>query len=272
MYKIRGSEGKDYGPISADVLRQWISERRVSGSTLVQAEGSNEWKPLSAYPEYAGALPAAPAVPPPPGIMPGQVPRTSGMAISSLVLGICGLFTCGITALIGVILGIVSLVKINKSNGRLSGRGMAIAGICCSAFFLTIGLPFSAAMLLPALAKAKARAQTIRCVNNMKQIGLGVRIWANDHNENFPPNLLSISNEITTPFVLTCPGDRQRNATKSWDTFSVNEVTYEYLIPTGKVTDNPSTVILRCPIHGNIGLADGSVQQKAPGNSKWKSE
>ena len=40
-----------------------------------------------------------------------------------------------------------------------------------------------AAMLLPALAKAKARAQRINCVNNLKQVGLSFRQWALDNGD-----------------------------------------------------------------------------------------
>ncbi|TMP97462.1 MAG: type II secretion system protein, partial [Verrucomicrobia bacterium] len=43
-----------------------------------------------------------------------------------------------------------------------------------------------AGLLLPALAKAKAKAQKIACTNNLKQIGLSFRIWANDNGDVFP--------------------------------------------------------------------------------------
>src|SRR6187399_1482078 len=43
-----------------------------------------------------------------------------------------------------------------------------------------------AAMLLPALAKAKARAQRINCVNNLKQVGLSFRQWALDNTDRYP--------------------------------------------------------------------------------------
>src|ERR1043165_7712175 len=43
-----------------------------------------------------------------------------------------------------------------------------------------------AAMLLPALARAKARAQRISCTNNLKQIGIAFRTWALDNGDQYP--------------------------------------------------------------------------------------
>ncbi len=43
-----------------------------------------------------------------------------------------------------------------------------------------------ASMLLPALSKARAKAQSIKCVSNLKQIGLGTIMYAGDWNENYP--------------------------------------------------------------------------------------
>ena len=72
MYKIIGGDRKEYGPIIADDLRRWIAEGRLSGESLVQAEGSGEWKLLSAFPEFAdvlrgqtGHVPSVGAIPPP---------------------------------------------------------------------------------------------------------------------------------------------------------------------------------------------------------------
>src|SRR5277367_5406014 len=43
-----------------------------------------------------------------------------------------------------------------------------------------------ASMLLPALARAKQKAQRISCINNMKQVGTAYRIWSNDNGDKFP--------------------------------------------------------------------------------------
>src|SRR5436309_1839611 len=60
MYKIIGADQKEYGPISADQLRQWIAEGRVNGQTQACAEGTQEWKPLAMFPEFG--FTATPAV------------------------------------------------------------------------------------------------------------------------------------------------------------------------------------------------------------------
>lgn len=56
MYKIIGGDQKEYGPATDDEMRRWIAEGRLGGQSLVQAEGSGQWRPLSTYPEFAEAL------------------------------------------------------------------------------------------------------------------------------------------------------------------------------------------------------------------------
>jgi prepilin-type N-terminal cleavage/methylation domain-containing protein len=105
-----------------------------------------------------------------------------------------------------------------------------------------------AGLLLPALAKAKAKAARINCVSNLKQIGLAFRMFSNDHQEQFPwyiPDAAnggdgalaaasltapdyskvdanyvifrSISNEVNSPKVLVCNADNRTKA-NNWNT------------------------------------------------------
>ena len=212
MYKIIGADGKEYGPISADQLRQWISQGRVYAATQVRLEGDSEWKKLSDFPELSLAASVAPA--PLPFAATGQgapmaAPQTSAMAITSLVLGVLGFFTCGVTALFGLIFGIIAIIKINRSQGRLSGSGLAIAGTCVSVVFLLL-LPVLAGLMVPALIKAKQKAMTINCENNLRQLGLGVIMYAGSNNDQFPPAAGwsdAISTYVGSTNVFKCPSN-----------------------------------------------------------------
>jgi prepilin-type N-terminal cleavage/methylation domain-containing protein len=81
-----------------------------------------------------------------------------------------------------------------------------------------------AALLLPALAKAKARAARIACVNDQKQIGLSFTMWGHEHDDKYPSvvdpteggskgltevwaHFIAMSNELVTPKILHCPSD-----------------------------------------------------------------
>jgi uncharacterized membrane protein len=74
MYTIIGADHKEYGPVSAEDVAQWIAEGRADGRTHARAQTDGEWKPLSAFPEFAAALAAAPKVP---GSLPGAARTAS---------------------------------------------------------------------------------------------------------------------------------------------------------------------------------------------------
>ena len=64
-----------------------------------------------------------------------------------------------------------------------------------------------AAMLLPALAKAKARAQRAACMNNLKQLGLAIGVYADDNNNKLPainPSLDPALTAANSPWDLPC--------------------------------------------------------------------
>jgi len=121
----------------------------------------------------------------------------------------------------------------------------------------------AAAMALPALAQAKSRSQSVACVNNLKQIGLAMRIWAMDHGDTFPTDFVSMKQELGTPRVLFCPMDKNAPApgTVTWDNLDPSTISYQF-VTTGLKTSSPgvaSQVLVRCPIDGNVLMGDGSV-------------
>ncbi|MCX5634013.1 MAG: DUF4190 domain-containing protein [Phycisphaerae bacterium] len=123
---------------------------------------------------------------PVPPDMPQADVRTSALAIWSFVLALMGLFTFMITALPALICGIVSLVKISKSNGRLKGTGFAVAGITVPVVFSFFILPMMLAILMPALGKTRQLAQRIICSTNLSGLGKAIVFYTNDHNDAYP--------------------------------------------------------------------------------------
>jgi len=124
-----------------------------------------------------------------------------------------------------------------------------------------------AAMLLPALARAKARAQRINCTNNLKQVGLAFKTWALDNGDVYPmrltvtqggaqedvgvrklgtasdagkyPNCAGVfgifqamSNELSTPKILYCPSEYEARQAAS---------TFAGVVPSGSANAIPYT-------------------------------
>jgi len=178
------------------------------------------------------------------------------------VLGILSFVGCSIIAGIpAIITGHIAYNRSRKAPQQFGGGGLAIAGFAMGYLSLAL-IPILAGLLLPALAQAKDKAQRIKCVNNMKQIGLAARLWSTDHNGKFPPDFTSMSNELVGPNILVCPGDSSKTIAMSWTQLGPENVSYEYLEPEyDEKSAQPPTVVFECPIHGNVGLGDGSVQQ-----------
>ncbi|MBX3745723.1 MAG: hypothetical protein KF833_10480 [Verrucomicrobiae bacterium] len=118
------------------------------------------------------------------------------------------------------------------------------------------------------------RAWAIRCVNNLKRIGLAARVYATDNDDQFPPNFQSISHELVQTTALICPADKDRVPAPDWATLGPANISYEMLSPgPGRHEVEPSRVFSRCPLHGNVGLCDGSVHMEVatrnPGALQW---
>jgi len=140
--------------------------------------------------QYCGALivraPAAADFTPRASAAPA---RTSGMATASLVLGLLGLFSAGLLALVGLILGILGLRQIRRSRGELQGQGLAVAGIVVSGLVLAVMflfLPIVAAVLFPVFAQAREKARASVCMSHLRQVGIAMSLYTQDYDEHWP--------------------------------------------------------------------------------------
>jgi len=130
-----------------------------------------------------------------------------------------------------------------------------------------------AGLLLPALARAKANAKRITCVNDLKQISLGFRIWSNDNGDKYPWNITSTnggslgspdwtdnfrvcSNEFGTPRILLCPTDTTKKFATNWAS-TFGDVNISYFVGTKSTEVRPQTILAGdCNVIGGGGGLD----------------
>jgi len=62
-YIVIGGDQKEYGPITTEDVRKWIAEGRLNAQSMMKAESDAEWRPLSAFPEFADAFGVRAATP-----------------------------------------------------------------------------------------------------------------------------------------------------------------------------------------------------------------
>src|ERR1051325_4540782 len=112
-----------------------------------------------------------------------------------------------------------------ERNGKARTEGFTLIELLVVIAIISV----LASMLLPALAKAKAKAQKIQCVNNLRQIGFATTLYVSDSREVFPgttavPNdprpwvvykqlvrsylgLTSTNKPATNDVIFRCPSD-----------------------------------------------------------------
>ena len=184
MYKIIGADQKEYGPVTAEQLRQWLAEGRASLQTKVLPEGATEWQAIGDLPEFAApssaAVPVMPSIPAP---RPAGTELVNGPAIGLIVV-----------AILGVILQIVSLIFnlagasflassqmpreawANMFSGTI-GVVTSIIGILVSGLIL-VGAMKMKKLESYGLAMAVSIIAMIPCFSPCCLIGLPIGIWA----------------------------------------------------------------------------------------------
>ena len=139
MFNVIGADGKQYGPVSADQIRQWVAEGRANSQTMVQAPGDAGWRPLASLPEFFAL-----SVPPTSGLPAQNSPLAIAGFICSLVSVTFGLCCCyGVPFnLVGIGLSIAGLVQVRNQPERFQGRGLAIAGLILGILSILLGVLF----------------------------------------------------------------------------------------------------------------------------------
>lgn len=131
-YYSVGSE--EHGPVSLLDLRSLRMSGRLQATDCVWREGMMDWQPVSATPELQLEGPGGTVTVGPVG---DGIYRTSGFAVTSMVLGILGILTPFLVFnLLAVIFGGIAMKTIAKSTIGLGGRGLAVTGVVLG----TIGL------------------------------------------------------------------------------------------------------------------------------------
>lgn len=141
------------------------------------------------------------------------------------------------------------------------------------------------AVLLPALTKARNRAQAISCANNLKQVGLAIKTRAVVNGNQFLFNVSTnsggslefalpdpegfdsdpaahfrlLANEIGSPHVLVCPADKVVQPASSMATLQSGNISYRLRTGTNITELTPGEALVVCPIHHNVLRSDGSV-------------
>lgn len=141
-YRIIGADGKTYGPVELEQIRQWLVEGRADSRTPVCAEGAGSWTYLGSLPELAAQFASRPPAIGP--VTPGTTSArgTNGFATAGLI---CGLLSwtcccCPPANLLGLIFSIIALVQISSQAQPQEGRLFAVIGLILSAASLFFGL------------------------------------------------------------------------------------------------------------------------------------
>jgi hypothetical protein len=142
-YKIRGGDGREYGPFQREEIGQWISEGRVERKSPVLVAGANGWVPIETVPELAAlfaspppVLPAAAAKPKSDGGLNLIIPYRNLRALAAYYLGVFSAIpVLGLPlGLAAFTLGILAL-RFRRKNPAAGGAIHAWIGILAGGFF-----------------------------------------------------------------------------------------------------------------------------------------
>jgi hypothetical protein len=141
-YRVIGSDGREYGPVSQEQIRTWISEGRMNAANLICPEGSLDWRPLGTVPVFGPFVAPAPL---PAGRMStySNARQTNNWAVWGFVCGLLSLTLCSCCCLpidvFGIVFSIIALVQISNNPQTQSGTTLAVLGLVLSVLSFVVG-------------------------------------------------------------------------------------------------------------------------------------
>lgn len=271
--------GQRLGPFPLDEVQRRVAAGEFSPLDLAWAEGRTDWAPLTSFLPANPApvsgpppLTAANTAPYPGGASPymappafAPAPQTSGLATASLICGILSITMFPVfTTLPAIICGHMARSRIKASEGKLTGSGLALAGLITGyggLLILVAIIGVLVAIAVPAFQKAKAEAE--KATHSLSQsfsvdldlqqeataISDACQAYANDHDGNFPPKLADLAPDYLKDEKLKAKALSQG---LDFDYFG------------GKQSEDDEKVILRSKTTGTaakhvVAYADGTV-------------
>ena len=143
QYKIKGTGGAEYGPVSTEELQHWIAQNRCTRESLVEVDGSGEWVPLATLPEYSRAfaapVPAAAASGQGEGGVSTVIPYKNVPALIAYYVGVFCIICPPLLCFPAIILGVIGLRRV-KENPEVKGTAHAWIGILSGSLFLLLSI------------------------------------------------------------------------------------------------------------------------------------
>jgi prepilin-type processing-associated H-X9-DG protein len=165
-------------------------------------------------------------------LKPSAPERLSEAALAAFVLGVASLVLSLVTALPALFLSVQAIRAINRSEGRLRGQRLAIAGLALSVLAIVATILGLIGMVL---LNVQEKSQIAGCTNNLRQIGAAINNYSDHNGHFFPPGTVlnaalnpqqRLSWEAAIVPFLSETGIAGKNAGKQWEQLS-GQITFK---------------------------------------------
>jgi hypothetical protein len=196
--------GEQLGPFTVDEAKRMIAGGHLSAEDLAWHEGLSSWVSLGTIlqqqPPQIPPRQSPAAVPVQPYRSTAQPGPTSGMAIASLVLGICTIAVCFLTGIPAIVCGHIARGEIRRAGGRIAGDGLAVAGLVLG--YLSLVIPALIGIVLAVMVGAmgmtfpaildevrSSAVSTQHAENAARQVATALRNFSSDRGGKYPETL-----------------------------------------------------------------------------------